>query len=151
MVFDVCHACGGRHSPARRCRVVRTDPNVWLHGLQADAAISFPVHELPEFDIVCPHCAARFWRDEGINCCNGGRLQLPLDQEIPDDVAEVILSAHVRANIRRWYSNATECFCHLLIFHVLGTIWLSQWRQWVIRIVHYQILRSSWVDAVITA
>jgi hypothetical protein len=101
MVFDVCVSCGGRHNPARRCRIISTDPNIWLLGLNAAVAVPFPVHELPEFDVVCPHCAARFWRDEVINCCGEGRLQLPLDHEVPDDVADVILSAHVRANIRR--------------------------------------------------
>ena len=55
-----------------------------------------PVHELPEFDVECPYCCARFWRDENISCCGGGRLQLPIDQEVPYALAEVILSAHVR-------------------------------------------------------
>ncbi len=109
MVFDVCVVCGGRHNPARRCRVARTHPVRWSRGLNAAVAIPFPVHVLPEFDVVCPHCAARFWRDESISCCSGGRLQLPIDQEVPDVIAEVILSAHVRANIRR-LRNCAELF-----------------------------------------
>ena len=100
MVFDVCNVCGRRHNPAHRCPSIRLNPVLWL-----DAAVlsrPVPVHELLEFDVECPYCSARFWRDENISCCGGGRLQLPLDQEVPDALSEVILSAHVRAHIRRF-------------------------------------------------
>jgi hypothetical protein len=38
-------------------------------------------------------------------------LQLPLDQAVPDALAEVILSAHVRANIRRYVSVRSVMLC----------------------------------------
>lgn len=99
MVFDVCIVCGRRHNPAHRCPVVRLNPALWLDALVSSRPV--PVHELPGFDVECPYCYARFWRDENISCCGGGRLQLSLDQEVPDELSTVILSAHVRANIRR--------------------------------------------------
>ena len=99
MVFDVCEVCGRRHNPAHRCPIVRLNPVLWLEAPFSNRPV--PVHELPQFDVECPYCCARFWRVESISCCGGGRLQLPLDQEVPDTLSEVILSAHVRANIRR--------------------------------------------------
>ena len=110
-MFDVCDVCGRRHDTAHRCPIVRLNPALWLDVLGAVSARPVPVHELPAFDVECPHCCARFWRDENINCCSGGRLQLPLDQEVPDTLAEVILSAHVRANIRRYPSVARVVLC----------------------------------------
>jgi hypothetical protein len=104
MVFDVCVVCGRRHNPAHRCPVVRLNPTLWLHDPAGIVGRPVPVHELSEFDVECPYCSARFWRNENINCCGGGRLQLPLDHEVPDALAEIILSAHVRANIRRYWS-----------------------------------------------
>jgi hypothetical protein len=50
---------------------------------------------------VCAHCRARSWRGENINCCGGGRLQLPLEDDVPDELSQVILSSHVRQYIRR--------------------------------------------------
>lgn len=99
MVFDVFIVCGRRHNPAHRCPVVRLNPALWLDALVSSRPV--PVHELPGFDVECPYCYARFWRDENISCCGGGRLQLSMDQEVPDELSTVILSAHVRANIRR--------------------------------------------------
>ncbi len=101
MVFDVCDVCGHRHNAVHRCPIVRLNALPWLGGQVACCSGPVPVHELPEFDVECPHCCARFWRHENISCCGGGRLQLPLDQEVPHALTEVILSAHVRANIRR--------------------------------------------------
>jgi hypothetical protein len=99
MVFDVCNVCGRRHNPAHRCPVVRLNPVLWLGELPPNRPV--PVHALPEFDVECPYCFARFWRNESISCCGEGRLQLPLDQAVPDALSEVILSSHVRSNIRR--------------------------------------------------
>ena len=101
MVFDVCVVCGHRHNPAHRCPIIRLNPALWLGSPVAVPGRPVPVHVLPEFDVECPHCCARFWRGETMDCCGGGRLQLPLDREVPADLAEVILSAHVRSNIRR--------------------------------------------------
>jgi hypothetical protein len=100
-VHDICELCGCRHNAAHRCPVHRLDTSIWV-GTDCNAwPQPVPVHVLPEFDVVCPHCRARFWRGESIDCCGGGRLQLPLEDDVPTDIAEVILSAHVRAHIRR--------------------------------------------------
>ena len=102
MVFIVCDACGRRHNPAHQCPIFRLDPTYWISGHADVIRRPVPVHELAEFDVVCPHCCARTWRGESVVCCIGGRLQLPEDQHVPDELSAIILSAHVRANIRRW-------------------------------------------------
>ena len=101
MVYDNCVACGRCHNPAHRCPIIRLDPAYWISGYADVVRRPVPVHQLTEFDVECPHCCARSWRGESINCCSGGRLQLFEDQQVPDELAEVILSAHVRAHIRR--------------------------------------------------
>lgn len=106
-VNDICGHCGFRHDISRRCPVRRPDAFKWL-GVDANTwQEPVPVHVLSEFNVVCPYCRARFWRGERIDCCGRGRLQLAFDDNVPDDIAEVILSAHVRAHIRRlWIFSA---------------------------------------------
>jgi hypothetical protein len=52
-------------------------------------------------DQVCPHCSARFWPDETINCCFRGSLIIE-EPVIPDDLRALILSAEVRKNMRSY-------------------------------------------------
>jgi hypothetical protein len=58
-------------------------------------------HSVGAMSISCPHCAARFWKGEKINCCFQGSLFLP-DQVIPSELESIIQSAHVRSNIRAY-------------------------------------------------
>jgi hypothetical protein len=98
----LCELCGCRHNIAHRCPVFRLNAVEWVRAADASMwSAPVPVHELPGFDVVCPHCGARSWRGEHIDCCGGGRLQLPIVDDVPPELADVILSAHVRQHIRR--------------------------------------------------
>jgi hypothetical protein len=101
-MFDLCAFCGNRHNPAHRCPVFRLDASVWVNSDDPAAwPRPVPVHQLLAFDVVCPHCRARSWRDEHVDCCGGGRLQLPMEDAVPPELTDVILSSHVRQHIRR--------------------------------------------------
>ena len=49
----------------------------------------------------CPHCHARFWMEETINCCFSGSLIIP-EPTIPQSLSDLIYSAPVRKNIRSY-------------------------------------------------
>ena len=101
-MFELCALCGNRHNSAHRCPVFRLDASVWVNSDDLAAWPSpVPVHQLLAFDVVCPHCRARSWRDEHVDCCGGGRLQLPMEDAVPPELTDVILSSHVRQHIRR--------------------------------------------------
>jgi hypothetical protein len=109
-IMNDCELCGRRHNIAHRCPVIRFDGSSWVHSDDASSwPVPVPVHELTAFDVVCPHCRARSWREEHVNCCGGGRLQLPFDDDVPLELAEVILSAHVRQHIRRYECHNGIC------------------------------------------
>ena len=98
----VCDLCGYRHGVASRCPVYSRNAYAWVDAVDASAwTAPVPVHELTAFDVVCPHCRARSWREEHMDCCGGGRLQLQCEEEIPHELSEAILSSHVRQHIRR--------------------------------------------------
>ncbi len=122
----VCGLCGHRHNAAHRCPVFRLNPAVWVRSDDVnDWPYPVPVHVLSEFDVVCPHCRARSWREENINCCGQGLLQLPYEDNVPAELADVILSAHVRAHIRRYYVGMPKQ--QLILFS--GTTCHLLWRQ----------------------
>jgi hypothetical protein len=50
---------------------------------------------------VCPHCSARFWPDESINCCFNGSLIID-EPVIPEDLLALIFSGEVRKNMRSY-------------------------------------------------
>ena len=52
-------------------------------------------------DQVCPHCSARFWPGENINCCFSGSLIID-EPVIPDDLRGLILSREVRKSMRSY-------------------------------------------------
>jgi hypothetical protein len=109
--YDVCELCGCRHNVAHRCPVYRFNAAAWVNADDASTwSLPVPVHELTEFDVVCPHCRARSWRAENMDCCGGGRLQLALADDVPRELSEIILSAHVRQHIRR---QVLRCFIFL--------------------------------------
>ena len=59
-------------------------------------------HHLGAMDQVCPHCHSRSWLKESINCCASGSIVLPAFPDVPEEFSNIILSAHVRANIRKY-------------------------------------------------
>ena len=58
-------------------------------------------HTLGSMSIRCPHCSARFWPNETINCCYAGTLILP-EPSLPSDLQGAILNRTVRAHIRQY-------------------------------------------------
>ena len=100
--IDICALCGCRHNVAHRCGVYRLNASPWVRAADASSwSLPVPVHALEEFDVVCPHCRARSWRGENMDCCGSGRLQLRIADDVPTDLANTILSSHVRQHIRR--------------------------------------------------
>ena len=103
MPLDVvlCELCHRFHDLSHRCAVRRFDASPWIHHHDSSVVLPVPVHELPAFDVICPHCNARSCRDEHMNCCGSGRVMLPIGDVVPAELQDVILSSHVRSNIRR--------------------------------------------------
>jgi len=58
-------------------------------------------HNLGSMSKCCPHCHARFWMEETINCCFSGSLIIP-EPTIPRSLSDLIYSAPVRKNIRSY-------------------------------------------------
>jgi hypothetical protein len=57
--------------------------------------------DIGSMNVVCPHCAARFWPQEKINCCFNGSLHVE-EPLIPDDLRSAILSPAVRQHLRSY-------------------------------------------------
>jgi len=62
----------------------------------------FPKHDLGLMVVECPHCRARSWRHEKLNCCHGGDVVVEWDIDVPLELSAIILSSHVRQNIRSY-------------------------------------------------
>ena len=107
--FGICVRCGRRHNDAHQCPVFRLNCNPWIGAAAGVDLPPVPIHLLADFDVVCPHCRSRSWRGENINCCGNGRLQLPLQDDVPDELQQVLLSSHVRLHIRRY--QCVRVFC----------------------------------------
>ena len=106
----LCRQCGLRVLPHSRCRCLQcgglhlhTSPCRVGSAFKLRAAINgaIPVlHDAGSMDQICPFCRSRSWRSETISCCASGAILLPSFPEVPDDLSSVILSPHVRDNIR---------------------------------------------------
>ena len=58
-------------------------------------------HELGCMNRACPHCGARFWHDETIQCCYSGQLFIP-EQQIPETLSNIIMSRAVQSHLRSY-------------------------------------------------
>jgi hypothetical protein len=58
-------------------------------------------HCLADRNQVCPHCGARFWQGERIECCYKGSMIFE-DQVLPESLQQAILNPTVKANIRQY-------------------------------------------------
>ena len=108
---SVCHQCHRVHPPATPCR---TSGKVYLtakrrasivFGNDDDGIVDrnpFPKHDLGLMVVECPHCRARSWRHEKLNCCHGGDVVVEWDIDVPLALSQIILSSHVRQNIRSY-------------------------------------------------
>lgn len=59
-------------------------------------------HDLGLMCVKCPHCQARMWIGEKLNCCRGGSIVIEELNDVPAAFSGVILSSHVRQNIRSY-------------------------------------------------
>jgi hypothetical protein len=92
-----CALCGLIHNHGSRCRERRNAR------LRAAINGSVPqVHSIGGMDHACPHCHSRSWRDESVNCCASGAIVLPSFPDAPQELSQVILTSHVRSNIRKY-------------------------------------------------
>jgi hypothetical protein len=60
------------------------------------------VQDVGSMDKVCSFCRSRSWHSENISCCASGDIVLPEFPEVPQVLSDVILSPHVRDNIRAY-------------------------------------------------
>jgi sarcosine oxidase delta subunit len=65
----------------------------------SDAASDY--QDLGTMSVACPHCGARFWSGERIQCCYGGSLIIP-EPDVPVSLSNIILSSAVRNNLRSY-------------------------------------------------
>jgi hypothetical protein len=65
---------------------------------------AFVRHFLGDMDVICSHCRAKSWHGERINCCLAGSIVVPLQGDVPRALSELILSPHVRQNMRSYNS-----------------------------------------------
>lgn len=110
--MSVCEQCGVYALPHSRCRCLlcgcihkhlTSCRQNQASRLRAAMNGSVPgVHSVGDFDQVCPHCHSRSWRNESISCCASGAIVLPSFPEVPQDLSNLILSPHVRCNIRQY-------------------------------------------------
>ena len=107
----VCRLCGGCHSASSRCRqssgllrltARRRSLSVFSNERYDDEHVAAIRHYLGEMSVECPHCRAKRWVTEKLNCCHGGVVVVPWDVEVPTDLSDVILCSHVRQNIRSY-------------------------------------------------
>jgi len=63
-----------------------------------------PFHNCGPMSVVCPHCRARTFQHERLNCCSDGRVNVPDRNDVPAEFRDLILSSHVRSNFRIYNS-----------------------------------------------
>ena len=79
---------------SQRSRELALSPNVE----------SVAAHNCGAMVVTCPHCRARSWPAERINCCRQGSVHVPNLNEVPAELSALILSPHVRGNFRIYNS-----------------------------------------------
>ena len=104
----ICGLCQHRHVVTSRCRLsvvpsLTASRRALALFTNDDAASDrSPAlrHHLGVMIVECDHCRARFFPKEKVNCCHGGDVVVPWDIDVPVALSSIILSAHVRQNIR---------------------------------------------------
>jgi len=92
----LCIKCSRIHMLSARCyRLARNSKKLAAMNGSPPA-----VQDVGSMDKVCGFCRSRSWHSETISCCASGGIVLPAFPEVPQDLSDVILSPHVRDNIR---------------------------------------------------
>jgi hypothetical protein len=126
--IGICLLCGHRHianqlCPCVRCRhrhpgadcplppsrsaIVPRSPMVNFRVRERALTSSVEMvafHNCGQMSVVCPHCRARTFPHERLNCCSEGRVIIPDLNEVPADMRDLILTSHVRSNFRIYNS-----------------------------------------------
>lgn len=100
MVIPTCELCGIRHAVDRLCgsrRQVRYRGAAMRPGFRPELS-----HSCGTMTCVCPHCDARFWKQENISCCNSGDISIPTEFNIRDDLRNLLETREVRDHIRQY-------------------------------------------------
>jgi len=107
-----CVRCHHRH-PGADCPVSNPMPAILRSprvsrrvreiALTSDVDI-VPFHTCGPMSVVCPHCRARTFQHERLNCCSDGQVIVADRNEVPQEFRDLILSAHVRSNFRIYNS-----------------------------------------------
>jgi hypothetical protein len=127
----ICHSCGHRHvanrlnqlCPCIRCHhrhpgadcplppsrssIVPRSPLVNFRVRERALTSSVEMvafHNCGQMCVVCPHCRARTFLHERLNCCSDGRVIIPDFNVVPAEMRDLILSSHVRSNFRIYNS-----------------------------------------------
>jgi hypothetical protein len=105
-----CLRCHSRHPEADCPGVARPQP-LRLSNLQRTRELalspnveSVAAHNCGSMTVLCPHCRARSWPSERMNCCRQGSIHVPNLNEVPAEFGALILSPHVRSNFRIYNS-----------------------------------------------
>jgi hypothetical protein len=106
--YTVCPQCLQCHRPNQRVcshfqmsnsRRVRARIE---HSNLTESVSRVTLHSLGDMNVQCPHCRARFWPREKINCCRHGDIVIPELNDVPAVMSDIILCAHVRQHIRSY-------------------------------------------------
>lgn len=105
----ICRHCSSVHRPDQvLCNQFRMSNSrrvrARIENDNCDAVTSVTRHFCGEMNVRCPHCQAKFWPAEKLNCCNSGSIVIPELNEVPVAMSSLILSAHVRQNMRSYNS-----------------------------------------------
>ena len=93
-----CVHCHSRHQISQLCRARPAQ----RHFRAAMSGVTPLISNIGSMSVVCPFCGARSWPKEKISCCASGEIQLPAFPAVPVELSSVILSSHVRQNIRAY-------------------------------------------------
>jgi hypothetical protein len=104
---SICRLCRRSHPTGSRCR---TNAQNFTARRRTEAIfcdddgifdrVPPELHTLGLMFFECPHCRARNWRGEKLSCCHHGAIHVPLFDIVPAELSLIILSSHVRQNIR---------------------------------------------------
>ena len=89
-----------RIRPAMNFSPQRRSKALFINDVDVEDRIPAPRHDLGTMSVECPHCKSRSFTSEKMNCCQGGVVDVAWEDVVPSELSAIILSAHVRQNIR---------------------------------------------------
>ena len=106
-----CIRCHARHpgfecpSPCREYSRFKVTPSVRVLASTALPNVDDVLtYHCGSMNVQCPHCKARSFPRENLNCCAKGNVFIPDLNIVPSALSDIILSPHVRSNFRIYNS-----------------------------------------------